>query len=577
MSAHDGATLRVIPLGGLGDIGRNMMLYEQGDDVIAVDVGLMFPDEHMPGVDLVIPDWSYLLRDAERLRAVFLTHGHEDHIGALTFLMRALRDRGEPLPPVFCTRLTRGLVQVKLREHRLLDETHVQVIEPGQTIEAGSFSVEPFAVSHSIPDSVGFIIHTGLGPVVHTGDFKIDHTPVMGQHTDLTRLAEIGREGVLLLAADSTYAEIEGHTPSEQTVAEALDRVIGEAPGRVIVATFASLISRVQMVIDAAARYDLRVFVTGRSMVNNVQMARELGYLDVPDGILMNVREMRDHPDSRTVVISTGAQGEPTAALTRMANGDHQHIAITEGDTVVLSSNPIPGNEALVDRNIDNLFRAGARVVYNRIAPVHVRGHAAREELKIIHRLVQPRHFIGIHGEHRHLVMHRDLAVDLGIDEDDAFVLSDGDVLEIRDDGASVVDKVSADYVYVDGIGIGDIDHMVLRDRRRLAAEGVCVVVVAIDRRRGKLAGVPQVLSQGFVGPEEKDLITERVRQLVADLAGGEGGRFDWTDWRETLEDEVARLLYRETHRRPLVLSVTVEAPSAGRSGAPQRSAATEE
>ena len=577
MSAHDGATLRVIPLGGLGDIGRNMMLYEQGDDVIAVDVGLMFPDEHMPGVDLVIPDWSYLLRDAERLRAVFLTHGHEDHIGALPFLMRALRDRGEPLPPVFCTRLTRGLVQVKLREHRLLDETHVQVIEPGQTIEAGSFSVEPFAVSHSIPDSVGFIIHTGLGPVVHTGDFKIDHTPVMGQHTDLTRLAEIGREGVLLLAADSTYAEIEGHTPSEQTVAEALDRVIGDAPGRVIVATFASLISRVQMVIDAAARYDLRVFVTGRSMVNNVQMARELGYLDVPDGILMNVREMREHPDSRTVVISTGAQGEPTAALTRMANGDHQHIAITEGDTVVLSSNPIPGNEALVDRNIDNLFRAGARVVYNRIAPVHVRGHAAREELKIIHRLVQPRHFIGIHGEHRHLVMHHDLAVDLGIDGDDAFVLSDGDVLEIRVDGASVIDKVSADYVYVDGIGIGDIDHIVLRDRRRLAAEGVCVVVVAVDRRRGKLAGVPQVLSQGFVGPEEEDLITERVRQLVADLAGGEGGRFDWTDWRETLENEVARLLYRETHRRPLVLSVTVEAPSAGRSGAPQRSAAPEE
>ena len=491
--------------------------------------------------------------------------------------MRALRDRGKPLPPVFCTRLTRGLVQVKLREHRLLDETHVQVIEPGQTIEAGSFSVEPFAVSHSIPDSVGFIIHTRLGPVVHTGDFKIDHTPVMEQHTDLTRLAEIGREGVLLLAADSTYAEIEGYTPSEQTVAEALDRVIGDAPGRVIVATFASLISRVQMVIDAAERHDLRVFVTGRSMVNNVQMARELGYLDVPDGILMNVREMQEHPDSRTVVISTGAQGEPTAALTRMANGDHQHIAITEGDTVVLSSNPIPGNEALVDRNIDNLFRAGARVVYNRIAPVHVRGHAAREELKIIHRLVQPRHFIGIHGEHRHLVMHRDLAVDLGLDEDAAFVLSDGDVLEIRDDGAAIADQVSADYVYVDGIGIGDIDHIVLRERRRLAAEGVCVVVVTIDRRRGKLVGVPEVLSHGFIGPEEEDLITERVRQLVADLAGGEGGRFDWTDWRETLEDELARLLYRETHRRPLVLSVTVEAPSAGRSGALQRSATTEE
>ena len=577
MSARNGAALRVIPLGGLGEIGRNMMLYEQGDDVIAVDVGLMFPEEHMPGVDLVIPDLRYLLSNPERLRAVFLTHGHEDHIGALPFLMRALRDHGKPLPPVFCTQLTRGLVQVKLREHRLLDETHVQVIEPGQTIEAGSFSVEPFGVSHSIPDSVGFIIQTALGPVVHTGDFKIDHTPVMGQHTDLTRLAEVGREGVVLLAADSTYAEIEGHTPSEQTVADALDRAIGEAPGRVIVATFASLISRVQIVIDAAERYDLRVFVTGRSMVNNVQMARELGYLDVPDGILMNVREMQEHPDSRTVVISTGAQGEPTAALTRMASGDHQHIAITEGDTVILSSNPIPGNEALVDRNIDNLFRAGARVVYNRIAPVHVRGHAAREELKIVHRLVQPRHFAGIHGEHRHLVMHRELAIDLGIAEDDAFVLSDGDVLEISEDGAAIVDVVPADYVYVDGIGIGDVDHIVLRDRRRLASDGMCVVVVAVDRRRGALVGVPQVLLHGFVGPEEEELITERVCQLVASLAAGEGGRFDWTDWRETLEDEVARLLYRETHRRPVVLPVTVDAPSGERSGALQRSATTEE
>ena len=553
MSAQDGATLRVIPLGGLGEIGRNMMLYEQGDDVIAVDVGLMFPEEEMLGVDLVIPEISYLLREPERLKAVFLTHGHEDHIGALPFLLREIN------VPVFCTRLTRGLVQVKLREHRLVDETHVQVIEPGQTINVGSFSVEPFAVSHSIPDAVGFIIHTELGPVVHTGDFKLDHTPPMQQHTDLQRLAEVGREGVLLLAADSTYAEIEGFTPSEQTVAEALDRVIGEAPGRVIVATFASLISRVQMVIDAAQRYDLRVFVTGRSMVNNVQMARELGYLDVPDGILMNVREMHEHPDARTVVISTGAQGEPTSALTRMANGSHQHIAISEGDTVVLSSSPIPGNETLVYRNIDNLFRAGAKVIYNRIAPVHVRGHAAREELKIIQRLVQPKHFIGIHGEHRHLVMHREIAIDLGMNEDDAFVLSDGDVLEIRADGAEVVDQVPADYVYVDGLVIGDVDAIVLRDRQHLASDGMLVIVAAIDRQRGELVGTPEVMSHGFVGPEEEAELHDSVRRLVTSLFGGEGRQLDWTGMRETLKDEVARHLYRETHRRPLVLPVTVE------------------
>ena len=553
MSGQGETPLRVIPLGGLGEIGRNMMLYEYGDDIIAVDVGLMFPEEEMLGVDLVIPEITHLQRDPSRLKAVFLTHGHEDHIGALPFLLREIN------VPVFCTRLTRGLVEVKLREHRLLEETHVQLIEPGQTINIGPFAVEPFAVSHSIPDSVGLIIGTPLGLVVHTGDFKLDHTPVMGQHTDLTRLAEIGREGALLLAADSTYAEIEGYTPSEQIVAETLDRVIGEAPGRVIVATFASLISRVQMVIDAAERHDLRVFVTGRSMVNNVQMARELGYLDVPDGILMNVREMQRHPDSRTVVISTGAQGEPTSALTRMANGSHQHIVIREGDTVVLSSSPIPGNETLVYRNIDNLFRAGARVIYNRISPVHVRGHAAREELKIVHRIVRPRHFIGIHGEHRHLVHHRELAIELGMAEEDAFVLSDGDVLEIGSDGAEVVERVPADYVYVDGIVVGDVDRIVLRDRQHLASDGMLVVVVAVDRRRGELVGVPDVMSHGFVGPDEEPALHDSVRRLVTNLFGGEGRQLDWTGMRERLKDEVASHLYRETHRRPLVLPVTVE------------------
>ena len=545
--------LRVIPLGGLGEIGRNMMLYEYGDDMIAVDVGVMFPDQEMLGVDLVIPEISYIMRDPTRLKAVFLTHGHEDHIGAVPFLLREVN------VPVFCTRLTQGLVEVKLREHHLLDQTHVTVVEAGDAVEIGPFRVEFFSVSHSIPDATGLIIQTPLGPVVHTGDFKIDHTPLMQQHTDLGRLAEVGNEGTLLLAADSTYVEIEGYTPSEMRVAETLDRAIADAPGRVIVTTFASLISRIQMVIDAAVKHDRRMFVTGRSMVDNVQMARDVGYLKAPDGLLMNVREMQAHPDAKTVVICTGSQGEPTAALTRMATGNHQHITIHEDDTVILSSNPVPGNEKVVFRNIDSLFAAGARVLYNRIADVHVRGHAAQEELKIVHRLVRPRHFIGIHGEYRHLVMHRELAISLGMPEQDAFVLTDGDVLEIDEDGARVVERVAADYIYVDGLGIGDVNQILLRDRAHLASDGMLVVVAAVDRRTGKLVRPPEVMSHGFVGPDEEPELLKGVEQLVIDKLGGEGDRVDWTAIHETLKDEVAAFLHRRTHRRPLVLPVMME------------------
>jgi ribonuclease J len=546
-------TLRVIPLGGLGEIGRNMMLYEYGDDIIAVDVGLMFPEEEMLGVDLVIPEITYLMDDPSRLKAVFLTHGHEDHIGALPFLLKEIN------VPVFCTRLTQGLVDVKLREHKLHQTTHVNVVEVGSTVEVGAFRVEFFSVSHSIPDAAGVIIHTPLGPVVHTGDFKIDHTPVMGQHTDLQRLAEIGKEGALLLAMDSTYVEIEGFTPSEQIVADSLDRAIGDAPDRVIVTTFASLISRVQIVIDAAEKYGRRVFVTGRSMVNNVQMARDLGYLRVPSGIMMSPREMIDHPTAKTVIVCTGSQGEPTSALTRMANGTHQNVTIHRNDTVILSSNPVPGNETLVYRNIDNLYRAGARVIYNRLAPVHVRGHAAQEELKIMHRIVRPRHFIGIHGEYRHLVLHRQLAITLGMSEEDAITLTNGDVLEIDEDGARIVDHVSAEYVYVDGLGVGDVDNIVLRDRQHLASDGMVVVIVALDRARGELLHAPEVMSHGFVGPDEEPTIIEGVQRVVMDALGGESQHTDWTGIRETLKDDVATYLHQQTRRRPLVLPVTVE------------------
>ncbi|MCA9846739.1 MAG: ribonuclease J [Dehalococcoidia bacterium] len=548
-----GQTLRVIPLGGLGEIGRNMMVYEYGDTMIAVDVGLMFPDAEHPGVDLIIPDFQYVLDNVDRLKAVFLTHGHEDHIGAIPFLLR------EAQVPVFCLQLTRGLVQVKLKEHRLLDGAEVSVVEPGDVIDVGPFSVEFFSVSHSIPDSAGLIIDTPLGPVVHTGDFKIDHTPLLGQHTDLARLANLGDEGALLLCADSTYAEIEGYTPSEQRVAEALDRYIGEAEGRVIVTTFASLISRVQIVLDSAAKHGRRVFVTGRSMVNNVGMARDLGYLRIPGNVLMGVNEMKQHPDSKTVIICTGSQGEPTSALTRMANGTHQQIGIQEGDTVILSSNPVPGNEKSVYKNIDLLMEAGARVIYNRLADVHVRGHASREELKVIHRLVRPRYFLPIHGEYRHLVLHRDLAIQLGMDEDDAFVLTDGEVLEIDDRGAEISGTVPADYVYVDGIGIGEIDDFVLRDRQRLADDGLVVVVAAIDRHNGKLTRPPEVMSHGFAGPDEEASLMEGVQQLIVDVLGGEDTAIDWSEIHETLKDDVAEYLHKQTRRHPLVIPVMLE------------------
>jgi ribonuclease J len=547
------AAVRVIPFGGLGDIGRNMMLYECGDDAIAVDCGLMFPDDQHLGVDLIIPDFRYLRQHPGMLKALFLTHGHEDHIGGAAFLLREFN------VPVFCTRLTRGLLQVKLKDHKLIDDIDIQVVEPGQTVNVGPFAVEFFSVSHSIPDSAGLIIETPLGPIVHTGDFKIDHTPVMGQHTDLTRLAEIGRDGALLLCADSTYAEVEGYTPSEQIVAERLERAVANAPGRVIVTTFASLISRVQMVLDAAIKHDRRVFVTGRSMVNNVQMARELGYLSAPDQILMSVREFREHPPHRTVVICTGSQGEPNSALTRIALGTHQHVVIQEDDTVVLSSNPVPGNEKSVSRNINLLFEGGANVIYSRIDDVHVRGHAAREELKIVHRIVRPRYFVPIHGEYRHLVLHAKLALSLGMTAEDAFVLEDGDVLEITEDDADIVDEVPADYIYVDGLGVGDIDHLVLRDRAHLATDGMLVLVAAIDRHTHKLTGPPEVMSHGFIGPDDEQDIYDGARQIVIDMLGGESRSVNWRDLHENLKDELARFFYERTHRRPLVLPVMLE------------------
>ena len=544
--------LRIIPLGGLGEIGKNMMLFEYGDDCIAIDCGLMFPAEDMLGIDLVIPDISYVIEQRKNLRAIFITHGHEDHTGALPYILKQVN------VPVYCTPLAHGLVSVKLKEARLLGTTDLREIKAGETAEEGPFSVEAFQVAHSIPDSVGYAINTPLGMCIHTGDFKLDHTPVMGQATDLSRLSQLGDEGVLLLCADSTYAEIPGYTPSEQIVGDSLFALMAKAEGRVVVTTFASLISRVQQVFDAAERTGRRVFITGRSMIDNTNMALERGYLRAPEGMLVSVRELPNVPHDKLVIITTGSQGEPTSALTRMANQDHQHVRIVEGDTVILSASAVPGNEALVHRTVDNLFKLGAKVLYNRIADVHVRGHAAQEELKIIHALVKPRYFVPVHGEYRHMVLHAQVAESLQ-QGTDTFIMTDGDVLEIDERGASFAERIEADYVYVDGLGVGDIDHVVLRDRKHLANDGMVVVIVAMDKQTGRVVGRPEVVSRGFVDMDESDGLIERTRDHVLRSLEGADHIVEWGAVHAKVKESLAQFLYDETRRRPMVLPVAVE------------------
>jgi ribonuclease J len=544
--------LRVIPLGGLGEIGKNMMLFEWGDDVIAVDCGLMFPSEEMLGVDLVIPNMSYILENKKNLRAIFITHGHEDHTGALPYILKQIN------VPVYCTPLAHGLISVKLKEARLLQSTDLREIRPGDIVEEGVFTIEPFQVAHSIPDSAGYIIKTPAGTCVHTGDFKLDHTPVMGQSTDLARLSRAGDDGVLLLLCDSTYAEIPGYTPSEQLVGDAILQLMTKAEGRVIVTTFASLIARVQLVFDAAERTGRRVFITGRSMIDNVNMALERGYLRTPEGMLVSVRELPNIPHEKLAIITTGSQGEPTSALTRMANQDHQHVKIVEGDTVILSASAEPGNEALVHRTVDNLFKLGANVLYNRIADVHVRGHAAQEELKIVHTLVRPKYFVPVHGEYRHMMLHARLAESLD-QGTESFVLTDGDVLELTAGSADYGERIEADYVYVDGLGVGDIDHVVLRDRKHLASDGMVVVILTMEKQTGRVAGRPEVVSRGFVDMDESEDLIERTRDTVLHALEGADHIVEWGAVHTQVKESVAKFLYEQTRRRPMVLPVAVE------------------
>ncbi len=547
--------LRVIPLGGLGEIGKNMMALEYEDDIIVVDCGVQFPEEGMFGVDLIIPDVSYLVERADKVRAILITHGHEDHIGALPFILPKLQ------VPVYAPRLAHGLITAKLKERRVARDSVVQAIDPGVIHRIGeSFEVSWFRVCHSIPDAMGIAIGTPVGTVIHTGDFKIDHTPVDGRIFDLPSLAHYGDDGVLLLFSDSTYAEVPGYTTSERVVGEALDRAIGEADGRVMVATFASLVSRVQQVVDAAEKHGRKVSIVGRSMVDTVAVATELGYLAVPPGILAPLAETRKMPPEQVILMTTGGQGEPTSALVRIAKQEHRDVSIMAGDTVIISATPIPGNELAVSHTIDNLLRQGAKVLYDRIATVHVHGHASQEELKLVLRLVRPRYFVPVHGEYRHLTAHAQLAWDLDVAKGGIFVMEDGDVLELSESGAEMKERVSAGPIFVDGLATRDTQSPVLSQRRTLSKDGVVVVVVTKDKKNGSLLGKPVAMASGFMDESETGNLFEELSVAVVQALAKVDTRHEESDDLKAKVRETARSFIAGAARRsPMIIPVVLE------------------
>jgi ribonuclease J len=547
--------LKVIPLGGLGEIGKNMMLIQYDEDIIIIDAGLMFPEEDMLGIDLVIPDMTYIAERKDKVKGIIITHGHEDHIGALPYLLPQLEN-----VPVYSTKLTNGLIRTKLKERRTREGINLKILTPGNEIPMGKFKIELFPVCHSIPDAAGIIIRTPDGIIVNSGDFKIDYTPVSGRGTDLSRLALLGSQGVLLLLADSTYAELPGYTPSERVVGESLERVIANATGRVIVTTFSSLISRVQQVIDAAAKHHRRVFIVGKSMTDTVNISLELGYLNAPNGIIGRIDELKGLPNNKIVLITTGSQGEPTSALVRMANRDHRHVHIQKSDTIVLSSTPVPGNESLVNRTVDSLFRLGAHVVYSKLDQVHVHGHGSQEELKLLLSLVKPKYFVPIHGEYRHLSLHARLAESIGMAPENIFVMEDGEILELSPNAARINGKVASGHVYVDGLSVGDIGGVVLRTRKMLSRDGIVVVIIAVNQQTGKLAGTPDIVTRGFIDTREFSELMDESRQVLAKTLDHSGDRVsEWSFINTKVKDTLEKFYYDRTKRRPMILPFMVK------------------
>ena len=553
--------LRIIPLGGLGEIGKNLTVFESDHEIIVVDCGVAFPEGDMLGIDAVIPDTTYLQMNKKKIKGIFLTHGHEDHIGALPYVLKDLD------VPVYGTKLTIALVEKKLEEFNMQDKVSLQVANYGTVIVTNDFFVEFIRTNHSIADAAALAINTPAGMIIHTGDFKVDYTPVAGQPIDLTRMAELSEQGVLLLMADSTNAEKKGFTMSESTVGKTFDELFAKIEGRVIVATFSSNIHRVQQIIDTAIKFNRKCVICGRSMVNVVEVATELGYMKHTEGTLIDIEDMDDYPPEELCIITTGSQGEPMSALTRMAISTHRQIDIIKGDTVIISASPIPGNEKPIAKMINELFKKGANVLYKSLAEVHVSGHACEEELKLIQSIVKPQYFMPVHGEYKHLVRNKDIAMRMGMKEENIFIIENGDVLSFSPQGVNTEEKVASGNVLIDGLGVGDVGNIVLRDRRHLSEDGLIIVVMSIDMDTGTLLAGPDVISRGFVYMREAESMMAAIRDVARDaLIGTEESKrkHDWTLKKSNIRDAIHDYVYNQTKRNPMILPIIMEV---GRNG----------
>jgi ribonuclease J len=554
MAKKKTSKLRLIPLGGLGEIGKNMLVVEYGRDIFVIDAGLMFPEEEMLGIDLVLPDYSYLKKNKERVRAIILTHGHEDHVGSLPYILKELK------VPLYGTRLTLGLVRGKLEEYDLPD-VDFREISPKNGLQIGQFKLEFIRVCHSIPDGVGLAIHTPVGTIVHSGDFKLDQTPIDGRTTQLDKFASLGERGVLALLSDSTNAETPGYIPSERVVGKTLMDIFKQAEKRIIVASFASHIHRIQQVANATFRSKRKLAISGLSMIKNIEIASKLGYLKIPEGLLINIKEIDKYPPGEVVVLSTGSQGEPLSALSKMASGEHKRIKIIPGDTVILSASPVPGNEKSVAQTIDRFFKRGANVFYETISSVHVSGHAAQEELKLVIGLVKPKYFIPIHGEYRHLKHHTDLAKEMGIPPKNILLAENGSIIEFTDSSAQIKERISAGTILVDGLGVGDIGDIVLRDRMLLSTDGIFIVVVAVSADTGEIVAGPDVVSRGFVYVRGAGELIEEAKEQVQSVLEqcAKRGVTDWTVLKTDVRNALRKFLYDKTQRRPMIMPIIVE------------------
>ena len=548
--------VRIIPLGGLNEIGKNMTVFECSNDMFILDCGLAFPDADMPGVDIVIPDFTYVERNQDKIRGIVITHGHEDHIGGLAYLLKKIN------VPVYATRLTIGLIEDKLKEQGLYGKVNLNIVEPKKTVKMGCMAVEFIKVNHSIPDSVGMAIHTPAGVIVHTGDFKVDFSPIDGKIIDLARFGELGSRGVLALMADSTNAERPGYTHSERTVGDSFDKLFQKGEGkRIIIATFSSNIHRVQQIINCAVRYGRKVAVFGRSMINVINTAIELGYLDVPDGIIIDIEMMNRYESERIVLITTGSQGEPMSALTRMAMNDHKKVNITPMDFIIISATPIPGNEKFVTRVVNELMKSGAEVVYEAMYEVHVSGHACQEELKLMQCLTRPKFFIPVHGEYKHLKKHADLALQMGMPRENIIIAEIGNVIETDGNTMKVVSQVPAGRVLVDGLGVGDVGSIVLRDRKHLAQDGLIIIVIGIEKSTNEIVAGPDIISRGFVYVRESEELMVEARSLLSDtLANCSASELrEWNSLKGKLRDALSDYIYQKTKRSPMILPIIME------------------